>query len=391
MSMYAPLLARLIKGDDKAIWDELTADTKWGYSYWDTIYPNKVKENKMSAVVEAKTLLESIKPGEWYAYTYDYNTKDYKQMIGDVENSLKKGDPYRISGVAIRDEPWQICTTGNGQRSIDHANFIAETPRLIQELLNDQSYLQERNDRQSVMLTKRDKKIEELEAKLKEFEDRPELFWFRPNSKAILNVRGKERMDKRLQLLEGAQNIFPEMDTTHKLIVENGVAYVMMRRDDYSEELKNAAIENTRRTIRQINKRHEAEVAEMQKTLDEALDLSEEYQQALSEGQSLTVLEARIKELEIDPKSGEYLKAVQRFTRSEKWYYEVSARNTRLENRLNDANKRIKELENNAVEQDDLIHEHRKTINSHFKSLCIARKTIVEQRNEIEIMRRDGK
>ena len=178
----------------------------------------------------------------------------------------------------------------------------------------------------------------------------------------------------------GAQNIFPDMGVAHKLIVQDGVAYVMMRRDDYSEELKNAAIENTRRTIRQINKRHEAEVARLQNIIDSVETERDEYMdshrehlkmivsrddliagldakiddltdQVLREDQSLAKLEARIEDAEKvqedndvlradieiwrkclfeanerikelkegrDPKSGEYIKAVQRYAEAQR-------------------------------------------------------------------------
>ena len=128
------------------------------------------------------------------------------------------------------------------------------------------------------------------------------------------------------------------MDTAHKLIVENGVAYVMMRRDDYSEELKNAAIENTRRTIRQINKRHEAEVARLQNIIDSVETERDEYMdshrehlkmivsrddliagldakiddltdQVLREDQSLAEMEARIEDAEKVQEDNDVLRA----------------------------------------------------------------------------------
>ena len=422
---YAPILARLIKGDDTAIQDELRA------GYWiPKPFPNEVKEKTMDKKpeprwkdvrAEATHWLKTITPGEWKGYCQNYGTGNHKQMLRDIKIAIEKGSPYHVSGVSVTTD--QICMTGNGKAGWRNAQFIAAAPRLIQELLDKngeyvrliQSYQRltvnvplEASVEYVIVETE---KIAELEDKVEDLEDHlGNRHWFVPSAKNLRTVGGvdyliidrelyskeRDKLEYRIKELESAQNIFPEMDTAHKLIVQDGVAYVMMRRDDYSEELKNAAIENTRRTIRQINKRHEAEVARLQNIIDSVETERDEYMdshrehlkmivsrddliagldakiddltdQVLREDQSLAEMEARIEDAEKvqedndvlradieiwrktlfeanerirvgeevrDPKSGEYIKAVQRYTKSEKIRFKLAGDYIRLKSRF---------------------------------------------------------
>ena len=267
----------------------------------------------MSTVTEAKTWLESISPGEWYAYTHDYNTKDYKQMIKDVETSLKKGDPYRISGVAIHDEPRQICTTGNGLKSQKHAQFIATAPRIIRELMikiNTIEVLLRESRRQAAKSGERNinlaKKLDESYEKLKDLEnDVKYLTSVRNSQRTKINVEyvwvDAKKYDGLLDKIaeyENTQNLFP-METDHKVVSQDGVEYVFLKRDLYSEELKNAAVENVRRTIRQINKRHNKELTELETEYNELIEKNEVLKSDIEIWRkSLFEANERIKELE---------------------------------------------------------------------------------------------
>ena len=94
----------------------------------------------MNAIKKAKKHLKKLGSPEWSAYKQSYTSHD--GMIHDIDVSIRQGSPNNMSGVAEKNSLLNICLTGNGLKSADHAEFFADAPELIRELLAEIKALQ---------------------------------------------------------------------------------------------------------------------------------------------------------------------------------------------------------------------------------------------------------